>query len=147
MPHATVSPRPSRRRAVCALLGAFLFPAACGTGTPPNESQTISPTVFVATYVDLRLAVLGGQEPERMTDSLRAAVLARHGVTEQELLDFVKVHGSEPSFMKAVWDSVEERINATRPGDSASAAPPNRVSTDRPDREGGPDGKGVPPAE
>lgn len=147
MLHSTVPPLTPRRAALCGLLGAFLLPAACGTGNPPTAPQTITPAVFVATYVDLRLAVLGGEEPKRMTDSLRAAVLARHGVTEEDLLDFAKIHGSDPTFMKAVWDSVEERLNATRPGDSAFTVPPARVSTDRPDRKRSSDGKGLPPAE
>ncbi len=130
---------PARRRrlrlaALPLLLATGLLTTACGTGTTPDQADTISADTFVSTYVELRLAVLNSEKPTTMTDSLRAAILARHGVSERDLLDFAKAHGPDPAFMKSVWDSVEERINATRPDAGVSKPGPPRDSTPRPDR-------------
>ena len=65
--------------------------------------------VFVDTYVDLRTAALanpGGQiRPEQ-----RDSVLARHGVTEDDLVNFAEVHGRNVEYMAEVWGEVENRL-------------------------------------
>lgn len=96
------------------LLGALLL-AGCGTGTNPDRAHAvIGRDTFIATYVDLRLAVLEAV-PGAMNDSVRSAILSRHGVTEQQLQDFVKVHGSNVQYMRDVWNRVEDRIRKTHP--------------------------------
>jgi len=130
------------------LVGGSLTLGGCGTGTPPDTTATISPHDFVSTYVDLRLAVLNTGETTELTDSTRAAILDRHGVTEQDLLEFVNVHGNDPTFMKAVWDSVEVSLSSTRPEADPSMKPDSlRVSPPRPDGKARTDGEGVPPTE
>ena len=69
-------------------------------------------------YVDLRDAAL--REPRaEISDSARQAVLERHGVTEEELLRFAEVRGTDLVFMRDVWAEVERRMEARRiPRDS-----------------------------
>lgn len=68
---------------------------------------------FIATYVDLRAAAIRAED-HRLSDELRSEILARHGVTEEGLLAFAEVHGGDVTFMRDVWDEVEERLDAAR---------------------------------
>ena len=82
--------------------------AACGDGA---DADLISRAEFVDTYVDLRVAALGG-EGDTITDSARAVVLERHGVSEEDLLDFASAHGGDLVFMRGVWNDVEARLDS-----------------------------------
>lgn len=105
-------------------VGVLLLAAACGdggSGPDPEEARTIDRETFVATYVDLRLAALQDTTAS-ITPAQRERVLSEHGVTRQQLLRFVEVHGRRVEFMRDVWDAVDERIRQTREsGDSASS--------------------------
>jgi hypothetical protein len=139
------------------LLAAGLLLGSCGSGTTPDTGPaTIDPATFIATYVDLRLAVLQ-PEPGKMNDSIRSAILARHGVTERQLEDFVKVHGSDVVYMRSIWEKVQKRMQDTRPngtdGPSGSTAggpsgppggSPGRASAVQAGGQLKPDGQRVP---
>lgn len=108
----------ARGRALLALLVAVAAPllAACGDdGAAPaaRERETISREVFVETYVDLRLTALRSGR-EQVDPAAREEVLARQGVTEDDLLTFVEVHGERVHFMNGVWDEIEARIDSVR---------------------------------
>jgi hypothetical protein len=91
--------------------------AASACAGEPTASQdpvvTIDREVFIATYVDLRTAVLRSEEHE-LADRDRARILSDHDVTEDDLLEFAAVHGTDVAFMRAVWDEVEGRLDAVR---------------------------------
>ncbi len=96
------------------LLLALLAGAGCGgEGTAPDAERALSRDAFVAAYLDLRLAALRTPEAEIRPED-RAEVLARHGVTEEDLLRFVEVHGGEVELMKTVWDEVQARLDSIR---------------------------------
>ena len=86
-----------------------------------DEADLMTRAEFVSTYVDLRVAALR-REDETLTDSARAAVLARHGVSEGDLLDFASTHGGDLEFMREVWNEVEARLDSVPmvPEDEAS---------------------------
>jgi hypothetical protein len=87
--------------------------AAC-TRTAPQPAGVIDREVFIAAWVDLRLAAL--QAPDRrLPVAERARVLREHDVTEEELLAFAEAHGSDIELMKAVWDEVDRRFKDMRP--------------------------------
>ena len=94
--------------------------AGCADEEPalPQGPPVIEREAFIATYVDLRDAAL--REPRaEISDSARQAVLERHGVTEEELLRFAEVRGTDLVFMRDVWAEVERRMEARRiPRDS-----------------------------
>lgn len=101
-----------------------LLGAACADGgSPPSpeEAETIARDTFVATYVDLRLTALRDTTPS-ITEAERQRVLQDHGVTREDLLQFVEVHGQRVEFMRSVWDEVDERLRRAREGgDTASS--------------------------
>ena len=97
-----------------AFLALALGISACG-GEPtasPDEAG-LDREAFIATYVDLRAAV-GRQGTHELSDAERTRILADHGVTEAELLDFVEIHGTDVAFMREVWDEVEARMDGLR---------------------------------
>lgn len=107
--------RPPTLRPLLAALLLWIPAAGCGQGGEAPETAapgTVERELFVAAYVDLREAALlhGGELP----DSLRAAVLARHGVTGDDLLRFAEVHGDEVRYMDEVWSEIEARLEARR---------------------------------
>lgn len=86
--------------------------AAGGCGRS-EEPQTIPTETFVATYVDLRMATLRSGLDE-LPPAQRDEILARHGVSEEDLLRFADVWGRDPTLMHPIWDTVEARIDAQR---------------------------------
>lgn len=107
----STDPMGTLRRAA-ALLALVL--AACSPDTAaPASTTTVERETFIATYVDLRTTVVRAEAHE-LSDEARAAVLARHGVTEEDLLSFVETHGGNVAFMRQVWDEVEARLDAVR---------------------------------
>lgn len=101
------------RAAVLLVLSALL--AACGPSDPP----TIDRETFVTVYVELREAALrtpgGVIEP-----AARDEVLARHGLSEQDLVTFAEVHGDNVRYMAGVWREIEARLEP----DPAAAGTP-----------------------
>jgi hypothetical protein len=94
-------------------VGAVLF--GCGGSTSgPAPAEVPDREAFVASYIDLRVEALttaGGE----LTDEGRAEVLARHTVTEDQLVAFVNYHGENLTFMRDVWNDIELRLDAQRP--------------------------------
>lgn len=85
----------------------------CGDG-PSDRELAVSRARFIDTYVDLRVEALRA-DPETLTDSARATVLARHGVTEEELLDFAEAMGGDLEYMRDVWNEIEARLDSLPP--------------------------------
>lgn len=89
--------------------------AALGCGDSPGDrGLAVSRARFVDTYVDLRVEALR-TESETLTDSARATVLARHGVTEEELLDFAEAMGGDLEYMRDLWNEIETRLDSLPP--------------------------------
>lgn len=84
-------------------------PAAAGPGSE----------AFIAAYVDLRTEAIRSGVSE-LAPEVRAAVLARHGVTEEDLFAFVEAHGRDVAYMRSVWDEVERRLDGVRVDGSPS---------------------------
>jgi hypothetical protein len=95
--------------------GLLLFvgsPTAC-EGDPGGPGEGISAETFVAAYVDLRVRALqtpGGE----VTPADRDAVLAEHGITQNDLIEFVERHGKDVPTISEVWDSVDARLRQRR---------------------------------
>jgi len=94
-----------------------LWPAAACTSGP----ETIDRDVFVATYVDLRVAALD-TDSALLAAPDREAILQRHGVTEADLTTFAEVHAAELEFMRDVWAEVETAMDR-EPGADAGSDP------------------------
>jgi len=96
----------------------------CGGGGASEPATGIDAETFVATYVDLRATALSSGEA-LISDEERADVLARHGVTEDDLTTFVEARGEDVEVMRDIWDEVERRLDVQRmTPDSGEAASP-----------------------
>ena len=115
MLHGTRMPNRFAGR-VCAILALAVgvsAPTACGPEAAEDEAVGIETERFVATYVDLRMATLRAgvdQLPLHRRDS----ILDAHGVTQEDLLEYVEINGRNAQFMQAVWDTIEDRIDRQR---------------------------------
>ena len=109
MPNGTSSSRLQflRRLAVAPAATALALAAACGGGA---AGDTIDRDVFVAAYVDLRVAALD-TDSARLAAPDREAILARHGVSEDDLTMFAAAHAEELEFMRDVWSDVEAAMD------------------------------------
>lgn len=104
-----VRDRGTRRalRAVLAL-GALLSLPACRDGEPRHETG-IGRQEYVDTYVEILLAAELAEDSIEATESARA-ILARRGLTEDDLLEFGHRHADDPEYLAEVWSEIEERI-------------------------------------
>jgi hypothetical protein len=95
-------------------VGATLVLASCASqSSGPEDGSTIPRQLFVQTYVELRVAALTGTTPE-ITPVERERILTQAGVTEEDLLRFVEVWGSDVQLMKEVWEEVDSVLQARR---------------------------------
>lgn len=121
------------------ILACVALGTACGTGEVEEpETETISREMFVETYVALRKAARASETGEISTEE-RERVLSEHGVTEEDLLSFVEVHGRRLGFMSEVWSEVEERLEV-RPapgGEESDTSGPGPPSPGGEEAEGG----------
>lgn len=86
--------------------------AACEGGIPLfDRDRTISRESFVETMVELRFEAARTHEL-RLTPAQRDRILARRGVTPDELVRFAEVHGGNVPYMAEVWTEVETRLRA-----------------------------------
>jgi hypothetical protein len=53
-------------------------------------------------------------EREARMDSARLAIVSRHGVTGEEVLEFAQVNGAEAGYMEGVWQEITHRFDSAR---------------------------------
>ena len=92
-----------------ALLLPALLAAACGSDP---AADTINRETFIDAYVELRMAALD-TDSQRVASADREAILDRLGITEDDLIEFVEVHGGDLELMREVWNEVEVRLDRT----------------------------------
>jgi hypothetical protein len=92
-----------------------------------SDPSSTDREAFIATVVELRRA-LKTARTQSAYEKEKAQVLTRRGTSAAALEEFVRVHGANPSYMSAVWDSIANRLE--RPvGDSVSRRVPLPDST------------------
>jgi hypothetical protein len=98
------------RRALGAILalGALLSVDACGRDGP-DQALGISRQEYVDTYVEILLAAQVAEDSVAASESARA-ILARRGLTEDDLLEFGRRHMDDPEYLAEVWTEIEERL-------------------------------------
>jgi hypothetical protein len=105
-----------RLRTLCPVLILIALPVtACDPGFPGSEgSASIDRETFVESYVDLRLEAMYW-ENGALPDTTRERILAGHEVTEDNLREFIAVHGRNVPMMEELWLEVRVRVEeATR---------------------------------
>jgi len=103
-----------RRFQLILLLLGLLFSSACSSdGSEVDGTPAISRSDFIEAYVDLRVAAL--RIPgEELTVEARDRVLQELGLTEDDLIHFIEVHGRDAQFMRRVWEEVDSIITEKR---------------------------------
>jgi hypothetical protein len=84
---------------------------SCSSGATDVPEETPGRTEFIGAYIDLRLAAMSAETTD-IGDDLRDSLLAVYDVTEQDLIDFVDMHGEEVEFMRDLWGEIETILTA-----------------------------------
>ena len=79
---------------------------SCSGDATDVFDDTVEREAFIGAYVDLRAEVLGFGTTE-IQDDVRDSILAVYGVTGEELLEFVDIHGEDVEFMGGLWGEIE----------------------------------------
>jgi hypothetical protein len=87
-----------------------LAAAACSSR---DSGEVISREQFVEAYVELR-AISQRYMDDDVPLAERDRVLQELGLTPEDLLDFVDVHGADATFMHEVWEEVDTRFREIR---------------------------------
>ena len=106
--HTVLAPSLFERTALArpAALLLVLGTLACSGGS----ADSIDREVFIATYVDLRMAALE-TDSARIGIAERDEILQRHGVSADDMKTFTEVHSGDLDFMRDVWNEVEVRMD------------------------------------
>ncbi len=64
-------------------------------------------------YIQLRIVGLQAESQE-MTLAMRNRVLDSLSVSEEDLLHFVDVHGTDVQYMRSLWEEVDSILDARR---------------------------------
>lgn len=83
--------------------------AAGAWGCGEAETTAVDRETFVRAYVEIRGAALETEDAEP-TERQREEILARYGVTAQDLVDFVEFHGEDVEYMRELWTDIEVRL-------------------------------------
>ena len=90
----------------------------CSNADEPSAQLPIPPDTYVDVMVELtRLKRLppparGEPERQRLSDSIRAEILTRHGVTAAEVVAFADVAGRDPTLMMGLSQAIAERSDS-----------------------------------
>ena len=104
----TCSPR--RRPRVVALLIALTVCWSCSGDATDVPEDTAARDVFIAAYLDLRVAALSLGTADIEGD-VRDSILAVYGVTGEELVEFIDMHGENVEFMQDLWTEIEGQLS------------------------------------
>jgi hypothetical protein len=121
----TSPPTPARARTVLVImLSSVLAAAACDSGAadpaPPIDADTYAEVM--AELTDLRRFPppgKSGEERSERADSIRRAILERHGVTADELLAYAEIVGPDPDRMIEIAErivTISDSLAAARTG-------------------------------
>ena len=97
-----------------------LLVAACRQGQAGEAPDAV---IARDRFVAANVAVRSVPDTAAKADSLRAAALKKHRVTEAQLRGFVAAHGRDVAFMAEVWKEVAEKVEKEYDRQYAEAHP------------------------
>ncbi len=106
-------------RGLVAIAGAFLLAGCEAESTDPYQGP-VTDEAYIEVMTDLMLLdarpLKGGSPAEReaRTDSARLAIVSRHGLTGDDVLEFARVRGAEASHMEVLWQEITQRFDSLR---------------------------------
>ena len=94
----------------------------------PAADAGLPDSVYVRVLARLQLIPSSTDSASRITaDSLRARVLAEHGVNAEQLLAFAKAVGRQPERSQAIWEEIGAAVDSIR---EAEGLEPPSVGSD-----------------
>lgn len=105
-PHGVFTPR--HRLHVIVSTIAVILCSSCSGGTTDPPEDTAEREAFIGAYMDLRTESLSYPSTD-LDNEVRDSILSVYGVTDQDLLDFIDMHGEDVEYMRDLWTEVETR--------------------------------------
>ncbi len=99
-----------------ALLAAVL--SVAGACRSFEDEAPLDRERYIDIYVEILRARAGAPDTAVAVDST-TAVLARHGVTEDDLDEFAWRHADDPGFLASAWGEIATRLREPQRQDSA----------------------------
>ena len=109
-------------RALVGIAGALAL-ASCGPEAADPYQGPVTDEAYIQVMTDLMLLdarpLKGGSPAEReaRTDSAKLAIVERHGITGDEILEFARIRGAEASHMEVLWQEITHRFDSIRVAD------------------------------
>ncbi len=120
--------RAGRKAALLAVVIAGLVGCGGGgTGGAEGGTPALTRERFVAVVVALRKAEIELQHADSPAAEFavrRDRILAEHGVTEEDLREYVRAHG-EVDLLEETWDTILQRLKYVPPRYDPRAVPPD----------------------
>ncbi len=120
--HANSSVRRFSRQRIVRTLGATALLAAvlsvAGACRSFEDEASLDRERYIDIYVEILRARAGAPDTAVAVDST-TAVLARHGVTEDDLDEFAWRHADDPGFLASAWGEIATRLREPQRQDSA----------------------------
>jgi hypothetical protein len=113
----------SARRPIAASLVLTALLVGCGSGDEQVSPAGVRDEAYIQVMTELLLLdsrpPAGGtpQEREARADSVRGEILASHGVTAHEMLEFARVVGSDAGRMEGLWHRITQKYDSMRVAD------------------------------
>jgi len=114
-----------RRFRLWVALAVLTVSAGCGDGIlGSGQSDAIPRATFQETMVELRLEAYRANDQGVLPEGAHEAILARHGVSVDQMIQFIEVHGRNIPFMDSVWTDVDGHVRAGLQARALEIAPP-----------------------
>jgi hypothetical protein len=102
-----------RQFRVCVVLALLAICAGCGDAIlGSGDSEAIPRLTFQETMVELRLEAYRANDQGILPEGAHEAILTRHGVSVDEMIEFIEVHGRDIPFMDSVWTDIDGHVRA-----------------------------------
>lgn len=112
--------------------------AAAGCAGEAGETTGLADSAYVevlAELVQIHQRVQTTRDTVGLTrwaDSARRAVLAAHGVTQDELLAYARQKGGEPAHMRIIWERIATRVDSLEKSGEREGGEPRFRSSGQP---------------
>ena len=100
---------PRHRLRIIVSMVAITLCSSCSGDTTDVPEDTAGREAFIGAYLDLRTAALSSGSTD-LGDEVRDSILSVYSVTDQDLLDFIDMHGEDVEFMRDLWTEIEVRL-------------------------------------
>jgi hypothetical protein len=116
--------RVSRRVRGGVALALLALAAGCDDGIlGSGRGQSLPRDTFMETMVELRLSAYRENNDGVLPPGAHEEILSRNGVSVEEMVGFIEVHGRDIPFMDSLWTEIDGHVRAGLEARTVESAP------------------------